>query len=470
VLGMLLALLGVRALLLFAPADLAMGLVIRPDTYVLMFTVAVGLFSGILFGIAPAWQVSGMQQFEQLKEGGRTGMASKGRQRLRAVLVAGEIALALILLVGAGLLLKSLSNLKGVSPGFDSRGVMTAAISLPESRYKEDAQQIAFYRAVAQRLASQPGVTSAAVATPIPFTGMVPSASFSIENRLEGPGDPGPHSDLQWVTPAYFQAMGIPLRAGRVFTDEDRAGAPPAAIIDENLARQYWPEQNPIGQHLRRGSKSPWITIVGVVAHVFPSALVGDTGKGICYYPAYQQPINLAFLVARTPMNPVSLASAMREAVRAVDSGQPIYDLKPMLERVDESLGPRRFGVTMVGFFAGVAVLLAAMGLFGIISYSVTQRTQEIGVRMALGAQRSDVLKLILGQGLRLALAGVGIGLVGSLGLTRVIASLLYGVSATNPATFAAVAAMLAFVALLACYLPARRAMRVDPIVALRYE
>ena len=468
--GLLLALGGIRGLLFFAPENLAQGLVIRPDAYVLLFTILIGLFAGILFGIAPAWQVSGMLQFEQLKEGGRTGTASKGRQRLRAVLVASEIALALILLVGAGLLLKSLSNLQGVSPGFDSRGVMTAAISLPETRYKEDSQQIAFYQAVAQRLANQPGVNFAAVATPIPFTGMVPSASFSIENRPEGPGDPGPHSDLQWVTPGYFQALEIPLRSGRFFTDEDRAGAQPVAIIDENLARQYWPNQDPIGQHLRRGSKSPWVTIVGVVGHVFPSALVGDTGKGVIYYPEYQQPINLAFVVARTTMNPASLAGAIRESVRALDSGQPVYDLKTLEERVGDSLGPRRFGVTMVGFFAAVALLMAAIGLFGIISYSVTQRTQEIGVRIALGAQRSDVLKLILGQGLRLALTGVGVGVIGSLALTRVLSSLLYGVSATDPATFAAVAALLALVALLACYLPARRAMRVDPIVALRYE
>jgi predicted permease len=469
ILGLLLALGGIRGLLFFAPENLAQGLIIRPDAYVLLFTILIGLFAGILFGIAPAWQVSSMQQFEQLKEGGRTGTASPGRQRLRAVLVASEIALALILLVGAGLLLKSLSNLQGVSPGFDARGVMTAAISLPDTRYKEEPQQIAFYQAVAQRLANQPGVSSAAVATPIPFTGMVPSSSFSIENRPEGPGDPGPHSDLQWVTPGYFQTLGIPLRAGRLFTDEDRVGAQPVVIIDENLARQYWANQNPIGQRLNRGGP-PWKTIVGVVGHVFPSALVGDTGKGVCYYPAYQQPIYLAFLVAKTTMNPASLAGAIREAVQSVDSGQPIYDLKTMEERVGESLGPRRFGVTMVGFFAGVALLMAAMGLFGIISYSVTQRTQEIGVRIALGAQRSDVLKLILGQGLRLALVGVGIGLIGSLALTRVLSSLLYGVSATDPVTFAAVAMLLAMVALLACYLPARRAMRVDPIVALRYE
>ncbi len=470
IVGLLAARQGIRALLLLAPENFAQGLAIRPDGYVLLFTGLIGLFSGVLFGVAPAWQVSGMQQFELLKEGGRSGTSSRRRQQLRSTLVASEIALALVLLVGAGLLLKSFGRLQQVSPGFDPRGVMTATISLPDTRYKEDEKQIAFYQAVSERLASAPGVSGAAIATPVPFSGFDPSSSFSIEGRPEGPGDPGPHSALRWVTPGYFSTMEIPLRSGRWFTDADRRGSQPVVVIDENLAGQYWANRDPVGQRLRRGSNSQWATIIGVVGHVYHSALAGDTGKGVCYYPTFQQAIPIAFLIAKTTRDPGSLVGAIREAVRSVDPSQPVYDLKSMEQRVGNSLGPQRFGVTMVTVFAGVALLMAAMGLFGIISFSVAQRTQEIGVRMALGAQRRDVLKMILAQGLRLAHAGVAIGLAGSLALTRLLSSLLYGVSAYDPATFAGVAGLLAAVALLACYIPARRATRVDPMIALRYE
>ena len=469
-LGLAAARAGIRILLWLAPADVANGLNIRSDAYVLVFTTVVGALAGILAGIAPAWQVSGIHDFELLKEGGRFGTAGRGRGQLRALLVAGQVALALVLLVGAGLFLKSLARLEQVNPGFDSHGVFTAAISLPESEYKEEPRQIAFYRAVTERLASLPGVSSAAAAIPLPFSASNFSSSFNIEGRPQGPGDPGPHSDLRAVTPGYFSVMKIPLLAGRTFTDQDREGTQPVVVIDDSLARQYWPGQDPVGKRLRRGQNAPWVEIVGVVAHVHHSELAGDTGKGVCYYPMFQIPIARAFLVARTDADPAGLAGPIRAAVRAVAPGQPVYDLATMDERVSGSLGARRFAVTVLGFFAGVALLMSALGLYGVISYTVTQRTQEIGIRMALGAQMGQVLGLVVRHGLRLVGAGILMGLVAALSLARLLSAQFFQVSPFDPATLFLTSLMLLAVALLASYVPARRAAKIDPLEALRYE
>lgn len=461
---------GVRILLWLAPAEVAMGLVIRLDAYVLAFTAVVGALAGILSGVAPAWQVSGAHDFELLKEGGRWGTASRGRLRLRALLVAGQVALALVLLVGAGLFLKSLARLARVNPGFDPQGVMTAALSLPESQYKEEQKQVAFYRAVSERLASLPGVSSAAAVVPLPFSGSNFASSFNIEGRPQGPGDPGPHSDLRAVTPGYFSALKIKLLAGRTFTEQDREGTQFVTVIDENLARQYWPDQEPLGKRLRRGSNAPWVEIVGIVAHVHHSELAGDTGKGVCYYPMYQIPISRAFLIARTNADPAGLAGPIREAVRSVAPGQPVYDLSTMENRLGTSLAARRFAVTVLGFFAGVALLMSALGLYGVISYTVTQRTQEIGIRIALGAQVNEVLGLVVTHGLRLVSAGILLGLAAALSLSRLLATQLFQVSPFDPLTFAVTAIVLLIAAILASYVPARRATKIDPIVALRYE
>jgi len=384
--------------------------------------------------------------------------------------VAGQVALALVLLVGAGLFLKSLARLEQVNPGFDPRGVFTAAISLPESQYKEEPKQIAFYRAVTERLAALPGVSSVAAAIPLPFSGDNFASSFDVEGRPELPGDPGPHSDLRAVTPGYFSALRIKLVAGRTFTEQDREGTQPVTVIDENLARQYWPDQNPLGKRLRRGSRAPWVEIVGIVAHVHHSELAGDTGKGVCYYPLYQIPINRAYLIARTNADPAGLAGPLREAVRSVAPGQPVYDLSTMEARLGTSLGARRFAVTVLGFFAGVALLMSALGLYGVISYTVTQRTQEIGIRMALGAQVNEVLGLVVTHGLRLVGAGILLGLVAALSLSRLLATQLFQVSPFDPLTFAVTSVVLLMAAILASYVPARRAAKIDPIVALRYE
>lgn len=467
--GLAMAQAGIRILTSLAPQQES-GVIIQTDPYVLLFAVIVGLLSAILFGIAPAWQASSTSHFDALKEGGRSGTAGTSQQRLRALLVAGEVAMALVLLVGAGLFLKSLARIQQVVPGFDPHGVITAALTLPDSQYKDQQKQIGFYRDVTERLASLPGVTSAAATYPLPFSGSGGSSSFSIEGQPEGPGDPGPHSDLQAVTPAYFSTMKIPIREGRVFTDQDREGVDPVVVIDENLAHQYWPNQDPVGKRLRRGMRSKWATIIGVVGHVDRNALVGDSGKGVCFYPMYQVPIAQGYLIARTPGDPVSLATPLRQAVRAIDPNQPVYELTPMDQLVGASLGPRRFAVTLLGFFAAMALSMAALGLYGVVTYSVTQRTQEFGIRMALGAQSGQVLALVIKQGMKLVGVGVLVGLVIALALARLLASQLFGVRAFDPVTFAFMALTLLVIAVLACYIPARRATKVDPMVALRYE
>jgi predicted permease len=373
--------------------------------------------------------------------------------------------------VGLGLLAKSWGRMQQVQPGFDPSGVMTAGVSLLDTEFPNEQKQIAFFRAVTARLAGEPGVVASGLAIPVPFSGFNPSASFQIEGQPIGPGNPGPHGDVRWVSPGYFAAMKIPILAGRGFSDQDVAGGQPVVVIDQNLARQYWPNQNPVGQRLRRGSQAPWSTIVGVVGHVKQSALVGDSGKGVYYYSLFQQAgVPATFLVARTAGGSSEAAGAIRDAVHAIDSSLPVYDLKSMGERVDSSLAPERFAVTVLGFFAAIALALAALGLYGVISYSVTQRTQEIGVRMALGADRGRVLGMVVGQGMRLAAIGVGIGFMAAYGVARLLSSQLFEVNAADPETFLGVAVLLAFVALLACYLPARRATRVDPMTALRYE
>ena len=468
--GLGLAYAGVRALLVLAPQDAAAPLRVRMDPAVLLFTAVVGIAAAVLSGLAPAWQTSRYDLYEVLKEGGRSGIAGRARQRLRSSLVAGEIALALVLLVGAGLLLRSLTRLAAVSPGFDPSGVVTAPVSLPDARYHDEARQAAFYRSVLERLSGLPGVTAVAAAMSVPFSGGDPSASFEVEGRPSPPGDPGAHGNISAVTPGYFAALRIPFRAGETFTGHELPGAAQSVIIDETLARQYWPNENPIGRRLRMGSRDPWATIIGVVGHVNHSDLAGDVGKGRYYFSLLQQPLPFATFVVRAKSDPAQLSNSIREAVLATDPAQPVSQIKTMPEMLAGSLAPRRFVATVLGFFAGVALLMAGLGLYGVISYSVAQRTQEIGVRMAVGAAGGDILRLVIAQGARLAAIGAVIGLAASLALSRVLESQLFHVSAFDPLTLALVLAILIGAALLGSYIPALRATRVDPLEAIRYE
>ena len=468
--GLGVALAAVRGLLALAPEGLPIALGVRLDGAVLAFTALAGVAAAILCGVAPAWHISRLDRYELLKEGARSNTSGMGRQNLRSTLVTGEVALALVLLVGAGLLLRSLAALENVNPGFQPQGVITGTISLPRARYATPADQIAFYRAALGNLAQIPGTADVAAGMPVPFSNSGGSASFAIEGRPVPAGDPGPHGDIGIVSPSYFAALRIPIRQGRVFTEQDRPDTEPVALVDDILARQYWPNQNPVGEHIRNGTSQAWATIVGIVGHARNSDLAGEEVKGKYYYPLLQRPTPFATLLLRTPADPASLAGGMREAVRAVDPTQPVSQIRLLPDMVNSSLAPRRFVVTVLAVFAGMALAMALIGLYGVISYSVAQRTRELGVRMALGAQPAEILRLVLAQGLRLAGAGAAIGVAASLAAGRLLRQELFHVSAFDPLTFAAMAALLVAAALLASYVPARRATRVDPIAALRYE
>jgi predicted permease len=468
--GLGVALASVRGLLALAPDGLPVAVSVRMDGPMLAFTAIAALAAGLLFGIAPAWQISRLNQYELLKEGGRSNSSGLARQHLRSALVVSEVALALVLLVGAGLFLRSLAALEEVKPGFEPQGVITAVVMLPPARYGDDAKKTAFYRAVLDNLASVPGVTATAAGVPLPFSGNAGSASFEIEGRPAPPGDPGPHGDIGIVSPGYFAALKIPLRQGRAFSPMDRSDTQRVAMVDETLARQYWPGESPLGKHIRQGSSAPWVTIVGVAGHVKHSDLAGDDVKGKYYFPTDQVALPLAAFLLRSPSDPGRLSTALRDAVRAVDPTQAVAQIRVMTDMVNSSLAPRRFVVTVLGVFAGMAMLMAVIGLYGVISYAVTQRTRELGVRMALGAQPAEIRRMVLGHGMKLAGIGAAAGLLASMVFSRLLQNELFHVSAFDPLTFALMAAALVAAAMLASYLPARRATRVDPMVALRYE
>ena len=468
--GLGLAYAGVRGLLALAPEGLPVAVGVRMDATVVAFTALAAMAAGVIFGIAPAWHISRIDRYEFLKEGGRANTAGLRRQYLRAFLVVAEVALALVLLVGAGLFLRSLAALEEVNPGFRADGVITAGLSLPPARYADAAKRIAFFRAVSSSLAAMPGVTSVAAAVPMPFSGSGGSASFQIEGRPSPPGDPGPHGAIGYVSPQYFAALKIPIQQGRVFAEQDRLDTEKVAVIDDMLAKQYWPNENPVGHRIGFGGSDGYAAIVGIVGHVRQGDLAGQEVKGKYYFPLYQAPPPFGTFVVRAASDPSRLAAAIREAVRSVDAAQPVSEVRLLSDMVASSLAPRRFVVTVLGVFAGMALLMAVIGLYGVISYAVTQRTQELGVRMALGAQPREILRLVLGQGVRLAGTGAAVGLAASLVFSRLLRNQLFHVSAFDPLTFALMALVLVAAALLASYIPARRATRVDPMVALRYE
>jgi putative ABC transport system permease protein len=472
-LGLLLALWATDFLVALGSGSIPHPGKIGLDGRVLSFTMALTFVTGIVFGLLPALQASKPDLNETLKDGGRSATGGAGRQRLRSLLVVSEIALSLMLLVGAGLLVKSFIRLQQVNPGFDPANVLAMYVFLPGAKYPDDARQVAFFDQVEQRVAALPGVESVGMVSNLPISGNFDQVSFYIEGQpTPNPGDV-PDVERYYVNADYFRALRIPLKTGRPFGPEDRADAPRSVIIGEATARRFWPNESPIGKRVKLGaldSSDPWLAIVGVVGDVRHYALDIAPAPQI-YLPYTQSPSQqMTLLVRGSTSDPESQAAAVRDQVWAVDRDQPVYNIKSMERVVAESMAQRRFTVLLLGIFSAVALMLAVIGLYGVMTYMVTQRTHEIGVRMALGAQAGDVLKLIVGHAMTLVVIGVLMGLAASFAMTRVISSFLYNVSATDPWTFAGVPLVLCAVAALASYIPARRATKVDPMVALRYE
>ncbi|MEO8434817.1 MAG: ABC transporter permease [Pyrinomonadaceae bacterium] len=472
-LGVLLANWGVDLLRTLNPGDAAKFAPgwdrIGVDLPVLGFNLGLSLLSGILFGLAPAWQISKTNLNEGLKEGPR--QTSSGSHRLRGLLVISEVALSLILLVSAGLLIRTFLVLLKTNPGFNPQNVLTMGLSLPGAKYKEESQRAAFYQDLVRKVAALPGVESAAAITNLPLGGSNSSNPFLIE----GMPDPPPGQEFvgrnRACTPDYFHTMGIPVLKGRAFTDQDKPGNPPVVIVNENLAQRFWPNADPIGKRMRIAgplNEYPWMQVVGVVKDVKHELNLPTSWD--YYLPHAQDVWSSMVLVARTRVAPMTLAADIRQQVWAIDKDQPVYRVRTMEDVRAFSVSLYSFSSGSLGVFAGIALLLAAIGIYGVMSYAVTQRTQEIGIRMALGARAADVLKLVIRNGMWLALIGVVTGLAGAYAATRFLASLLFGVTPTDLTTFAAVTLGLLVVALLACYLPARRATKVDPLIALRYE
>jgi putative ABC transport system permease protein len=471
--GLLLAAWGVQLLLRFAPDNLPRLGAVSLDGRVLAFTALASLLTGLIFGLAPALQAARADVNEALRDSGRTGTGVK-QQRLRNAFVIVEIALALVLLTGAGLALKSFWRLQAVEPGFNPDGVLTLRMLLPFTTYPQTSQRAAFFRQVLEHIRALPGVAAAGAASRIPMAPGNNSGTMTGENPAN-PEALQAETEMRWASPGYFQTMGIALLSGRDFNHADVEGTLPVAIVDESLARRFYPNEDPIGKRIKRGGPQrtrPWKTIVGVVSSVRNQRL-DATSLPQAYFPVFQEAdemYNLSFAVRSQGGEPTALAQSVRAAVLAVDRNQPVFDVKPLRQIVADSIALRRLAFLLLSVFAVVAVLLAASGIFGVMAYTVTQRTHEIGIRMALGAQTRDVLRLVLRQGLTLISVGVALGWLAALGLTRLLEKLLYGVSATDPLTFGGVGALLVAVALLACYLPARRATKTDPIAALRNE
>ncbi|HEY6186723.1 MAG TPA: ABC transporter permease [Pyrinomonadaceae bacterium] len=469
-LGLLFAMWGVDLLVAASPADLPRIREIGLDTHVLGFTAGVSLLTGILFGLVPALQASKLDLNESLKEGGRGSTESLRRNRVRSLLVISEVALSLVLLVGAGLLIRSFVALLRTSPGFDAQSILTVDIPLSRSKFPEREQQTAYVQQLLERTRQVPGVEAVGAVNILPLSGNSRESSFTIEGR-PAPHGQEPEAQVSTISPDYFRAMGIPLHRGRVFTERDKKDAPLVLVVSESLARRNFPGEDPVGKRLVIDEDQPPYEIVGIVGDVHHEGLETEAPAEyyLSYFQAPERQVNLVVRAAPST-DPANLQAGVRSAIKEVNGDQLIWQTKTMRQLLAESVARQRFNMMLLGLFAALALFLATVGIYGVMSYSVTQRTHEIGIRIALGAQTSDVIKMIIRQGMTLALVGVALGLVAAYGVTRVMTSLLYGVSATDAPTFAAVSLLLAGIALLACLIPARRATKVDPMVALRYE
>jgi predicted permease len=471
-LGLLLAQIAIVSIVSFLSAKLPRAGEIGLDGRVLGFTFAMSIVTGVLAGLAPAWRLTKSNVNEQLKQGsGRTGSDQSGN-RTRSALVVAEIALSLTLLMSAGLMVRSLWRLRNVNPGFDPHNLLTLTLDLPPVKYAEPRQQLGFVDEVLRRVRVLPGVDSAGAIDALPLSGNGSTQPIAVEGRPSVEMSEQPEVAVRTITPGYIHATRVAMLKGRDFTDADAADKPAAILVSESLAERFWPNENPIGKHLTL-SFFPGRSreVVGVVKDVKQDGLNVAERIATLYVPLAQTPVHRGVsLVVRTGSNRVNLVSAVTDAVHQVDSEEPVVDVMTMDEILSGSVAQQRFNMLLLATFAGLALFLAAVGIYGVLSYAVKRRLQEIGIRMALGAARGDVLRMILGQGLRLAFMGVCIGLVASLGLTRFLTSQLFQVKASDPLTLTGVSLLLVAVALAACYLPARRATKVEPSVALRYE
>jgi putative ABC transport system permease protein len=473
VLGLLLAVWGTQVLLTTLPADLPRLHTVDFDGRVLTFTLVISLLAGVLFGLAPALAASRVDLHESLKEGGRTPIPRRGR-RLRSVLAVSEIALSFVLLIGAGLLLRSFQRLTDVDPGFGPDNVLTFRMSVPLAQYSDPHGRADLYRQVLDRMEALPGVQSVGAAAALPLEHARIELTFEVVGRPQPAPGQDPRARYNSVSAHYFRTLGIPLRKGRLFTDQDGRDSPGVTIINEAMARRFWPTEDPIGQRLRPSAtlsddEPEHFEIVGIVGDVRDRAL-GTPAMPCMYFPYQQQTWPFVTFALKTSVDPLTLAGAVVSEVAEVTRTEAAYGFKTMEQQLADSIDQPRFLVLLLGIFASVAVILAAAGIYGVLSCSVAQRTHEIGVRMALGAQQGRVMRLVLKQGCTLATVGLAIGLVASFAGSRVLSRLLYGVGTTDPVTFVGVSLLLGAVALLACYIPAHRATKVDPMVALRCE
>ena len=470
--GLLIANWGLQALIALSPEDTPRLDQISIDRRVLLFTLAVSLLTGLLFGLAPALQASKADLNESLKEGGRSSTGGVRGRRIRSLLVVFEIGLSLVLLIGAGLMIKSFMRLREVSLGFKADRLMTMNLQLSRSRY-QGRQGHDFYQQLIQRVEATPGVESAAAITDIFLDALANSASFAVEGKPPVSAADQIEAPIDFVTPGYFRTMGIPLLLGRDVDERDVPDSTRVVVINNTFAQKFWPGEDPLGKRFtfNPGDSNPqWLSIVGVVADMRRTGYEAEV-RCEAFLPYSQRTfIGFMTLVVRATTDAKSIIPTVRDQVWAIDPNQTISHIRTMDQTLDEMISQRRLNMVLFGIFAATAMMLAAVGIYGVISYSVTQREHEMGIRMALGARGADVIKLVIIQGLQLTLAGVGLGLIGALLLTRVMASLLYLVSATDTWTFAVIPLLLTGVALAASFIPARRATKVDPMIALRYE
>ncbi len=469
--GLLLAKWGMDLLLKLAPQDLPRMSGVSLDGRALAFTAAITLLTGVIFGLVPALQSSKPNLNETMKDAGRGSTEGGRRQLVRNTLVVLEVASALVLLVGAGLLIKSFWQLQKVDPGFNPDNGLTVSLTLPRTKYPEETQQVAFFEQLLEKVSALPGVQAAGAGNSLPLGNDIVQ-SFAVQGRPPLPPGAIQTTNLYPVSADYFKAMGIPLLRGRLFTERDTKDAPRVAVINETMAKKMFPDEDPIGKRLTfdTGASNPdWDEIVGIVGDVMQYGLDQATPMQT-YEPHTQQPQSSMTLVVRTAGDPTEQTAAIRNAVLQLDKEQPIFNIRTLDQRLSTSIAQQQFSMLLLGVFAAVALVLAAVGIYGVLSYAVTQRTHEIGIRMALGAGQRDVLKLVVRHGMLLTLLGVVAGLAAAFALTRLMTTLLFGVSATDPLTFSLIALLLIMVALLACWIPARRATKVDPMIALRCE